>query len=360
MSLLQMIRAAVLSSIVVVGFHGSANAATVYEIYDWSYFAVAATCVGQQYCDAPDQSSASGSGTFTVIQGTANLGQSGVLTSADLQNILNINTPLYANLVDVVESGGVNVPFYLTFPACLNGDPIEICAGDAGQIVWNVLQFTVFAPANVFYSLDSIASVPQPPTWTLLLIGFTGVGLIAYSRGVAMPLIVRLLAFLAFILFGVNRSANAGVILETVSIISSPTNFNGFEGISSSPNYNPSNLLYSPAQTPYTEGGITVRYVGSVPNGGLVTYIHGFESDSQGSYGWYGPGYGYTDVVLQGGRAFASIQFLAGSGLGYGAGNLLYEVLNHGSVVLTGSTPIRDHGNDRGMTIYGFSGGDFK
>jgi hypothetical protein len=146
--------------------------------------------------------------------------------------------------------------------------------------------------------------------------------------------------------------------LETSAFISSSSLFNGFEAIASSPNFNSANFLYSPANTPYSEGGITVEYVGSLPNGGTVARINSF-IPGQGQYGWYGPGYGYTDITLTNGGAIDQIQFLAGSGFGNGAGELVYELRSHGLIVLTGSIPIRNHGNDRDMTFYGFSGGGF-
>jgi hypothetical protein len=49
------------------------------------------------------------------------------------------------------------------------------------------------------------------------------------------------------------------VTLQTDEFISNPTYFNGFEAISSSPNFQ-SDFVY-PNNTPYTEGGITVAAI---------------------------------------------------------------------------------------------------
>lgn len=153
-------------------------------------------------------------------------------------------------------------------------------------------------------------------------------------------------------------SAAQAVILETNAFITDPTDFNGFEAIASSPNLNLTNFVYGPANTPYSEGGLTVTYVGILPNNGVSTKINGFIPGT-GQFGWYGAGFGYTDIALTGSGPFNAVQFLAGSGFGNGAGNLEYQVLNDGVVVLSGSVAIRNFGNDRAMTYYGFSGGGF-
>jgi PEP-CTERM motif len=172
-----------------------------------------------------------------------------------------------------------------------------------------------------------------------------------------LGIVAPIAALATVVLFSTGAQA---VTLETTAFLSTPTYFNGFEGISSSPNFNPTNFIYGPANTPYSEGSITVEYVGSNnSNGGVTTNISGFISGSQGQYGWYGNGDGYTDVRLTVGGEIQSIQFLAGSGFGYGVGNLDYEVLDHGTIVSSGTVPIRNHGLDRTMTPYGFSGGGF-
>ena len=134
------------------------------------------------------------------------------------------------------------------------------------------------------------------------------------------------------------------IVLETSSFISSPTNFNGFEGIGLS-NY--------PANTAYTEGGITVRYVGTASISTTYTNVIG----GQGNYGWYenGGGTGYTDIKLGSGGEFQSIQFLAGSGSAASfRPDLEYEVLDKGVIVASGDTPLANP-----MQWFGFDGGGF-
>lgn len=170
-----------------------------------------------------------------------------------------------------------------------------------------------------------------------------------------MANLVRLTGALVLLLCICTRANSA--ILHTSQFLSGPEFFNGFEGMGSSPNYNPNNFLYSPTNTPYSEGGITVAYFGMAPNGGMVTNIS-FVNDRQGQFGWYGPGTGYTQIKLTNGKTFKEVQFLASSGFG-DPGNLVFQLLNHGNLVSSGYSPIRTVHGDRTMTWYGFSGGDF-
>ncbi len=144
---------------------------------------------------------------------------------------------------------------------------------------------------------------------------------------------------------------------ETAQFIFDPTYFNGFENIGSSPNLIDDKSVY-PSNTPYSEGGITVEYVGDAPNGGTEINIQSIIG-GQATYGWYGPGYGYTDVKLTSGGEIQAIQFLASSGGAYGVGDLTYELLNYGSVVATGSILHGSASGDRFLSWYGFSGGGF-
>ena len=144
-------------------------------------------------------------------------------------------------------------------------------------------------------------------------------------------------------------AANASVTthVNTASFISSPTQFNGFEGLGSTTSY--------PANTPYSEGGITVDYVGSAN-----IWSTAFPS-AQGNYSWYenGGGTGYTDITLTGGGSFNEIQFLAADGFYAGGAGLEYELLKGGSVIATGDLgPLQ--GYSTGFTgYYGFSGATF-
>jgi hypothetical protein len=105
---------------------------------------------------------------------------------------------------------------------------------------------------------------------------------------------------------------------------------------------------------PYSDGGITVEYVGAGP-----IWTTGKPTAPSG-YSWYpnGGGTGYTDITLTGGGAFTSVQLLVGSGWFPGVGQLDYQLLNGANVVSTG-----DWGTlpefDKGFVTASFSGGPF-
>ena len=148
------------------------------------------------------------------------------------------------------------------------------------------------------------------------------------------------------------------ITVETTNFISSPAYFNGFEAMGPTTNF--------PANTPYSEGGITVTYVGTffVPGNGIwSTYTPTI--GGQGNFGWYenGTTAGYTDIKLTGGGGMQEIQFLAGSGWKIPALTptfMQYQVLNQGSVVLTGVLQINRNFFGTGtMEYFGFSGGGF-
>jgi hypothetical protein len=166
---------------------------------------------------------------------------------------------------------------------------------------------------------------------------------------------MRALAFLLATSFSMLTSNADAVVVETTNFISQPTNFNGFEAVNTSPLFYLG--IYYPRNENYSEGGVIVRYVEpGVPlqptTNIWLTYTHSI--GGEGQYGWYpnGGGFGYTDITLQGGSEFASVQFLAGSG---GVSVLLdYELFNDGALVASGSTP-----NQSLMHYVGFSGGGF-
>jgi hypothetical protein len=132
--------------------------------------------------------------------------------------------------------------------------------------------------------------------------------------------------------------ANAAVTVHTSAFITGVTNYNGFEDIGATTSF--------PANTPYTEDGITVEYVGSA---GIWTTSQIME----GNYSWYpsGGGIGYTKVTF---GATNAIQFALGSGWFGGTPALQYEVLNAGNVIATGE--ITGVSNYTGFGYYGFSG----
>lgn len=137
-------------------------------------------------------------------------------------------------------------------------------------------------------------------------------------------------------------SASAAVTVQTTDFLSGYTNYNGFEATAGA---------YLPANTPYTEDGITVEYVGDAS-------IWTSSQAAEGSYSWYpsGGGYGYTKITF--GGVINAVEFQGGSGWSDGNGlSMQYEVLNGGSVIATGS--IGGVSTYTGFKYYGFSGAAF-
>lgn len=137
-------------------------------------------------------------------------------------------------------------------------------------------------------------------------------------------------------------SANAAVTVQTTNFMSGYTNYNGFEG---------TNGAFLPANTPYTEQGITVEYVGNAT-------IWTASQAAEGAYSWYenGGGFGYTKVTF--GGLINAVEFQGGSGWGNGNGlSMQYEVLKAGLVIATGS--IGGVSGYTGFKYYGFSGAAF-
>src|ERR1700674_1073651 len=131
---------------------------------------------------------------------------------------------------------------------------------------------------------------------------------------------------------GIGANANANIIVQQSNFISSPAFFNGFEAINSSPNFfilGPSNFY--PTNTTYSEGGITIQYVGCCSPIWLDYAL-------QGNFGWYpnGGSFGYEKITLTGGGNFQNIQFLSGNGYGVNT-TLAYQLLAQGLVVTSGT-----------------------
>jgi PEP-CTERM motif len=143
----------------------------------------------------------------------------------------------------------------------------------------------------------------------------------------------------ALLVFATGAQA---VTFQAGSFISSPTNFNGFEGFGSTQSF--------PSNTTYSEGGISVKYVGSAS-----IYTGSIGIGNVGNNEWYenGGGIGYTDIKLTSGGALQSLQLLVGTG-GGGTNYLDYQVLDNGILVGGGSQLIANP-----MSYYGFSGGGF-
>jgi hypothetical protein len=146
-------------------------------------------------------------------------------------------------------------------------------------------------------------------------------------------------------LASISTKATA-VTVETTNFISSPTYFNGFEGIG---------VPYYDGNIPYSEGGLTVQYIGTAVGGGAVSIGTGFTNGigGQGNYGWYSGGaFGYTATTLTNGGNFQNVQFLIGVGIL--SSTIEYELLEGGKIVASGTSF-----NGDPMTYFGFSGGGF-
>lgn len=160
---------------------------------------------------------------------------------------------------------------------------------------------------------------------------------------------MKKLASVVFILSaGLMQAAQATPTVHFSDFIPdvSRTQFNGFENI---PIFG---VHYAGGAGPYTEDGITVQQInGDQGNDIWVTYSW---PGREGSYSWYPDGgdNGYTQITRGGGLDFADVGILIGSGYGGGAGTVLYELLDNGVSVLSGS--YAPTGN-----YLGFSGGGF-
>lgn len=144
--------------------------------------------------------------------------------------------------------------------------------------------------------------------------------------------------------------AASAVTVESTNFIAEPAFFNGFEYIAANPNFIPQ--FYFPSNTAYSEGGITIEYVGRATDQMWLQYL--FED----SFGWNANngGIGYTKVTLTNGADFAALQFLSGTGYRSVGSTTYYQALNNGNVVSTGTLG-RVSGD--GLRYQGLSGGGF-
>ena len=145
--------------------------------------------------------------------------------------------------------------------------------------------------------------------------------------------------------------AQAVPILHTSDFIadSNRSHFNDFESI---PN---DGTFFTGGSGPYNGDGISVTQMnGDTGNDIWVTYswwpgTTGFQ--------WYpnGGDSGYTAISLTGGGAFTDVGFNYGSGFTSSDLTILYELLNDGATVLSGSAFL----SGSSVNYLGFSGGGF-
>lgn len=160
-----------------------------------------------------------------------------------------------------------------------------------------------------------------------------------------MKIIAHSIASAAAALFTfVLPVANASVIVHSTDFISDATRtgFNGFESI---PTFGGN---YTEPEKPYTEGGITVAQVNGDFHGIWVNF-HWAGAIGKSWYPSFGD-HGYTTITLFGGGNFDDV----GMNVGTGSENSLvvYELLNNGSVVASGTSSLSSQ-------YLGFSGGGF-
>lgn len=154
---------------------------------------------------------------------------------------------------------------------------------------------------------------------------------------------------IAIVVGSVNAPIEAAIITYTSDFIAdgSRSHFNGFESIPVS------GTQYTGGSGPYVEDTIAVEQInGDPPNDIWATYSF---VGNAGSRAWYpnGGDHGYTTISLSGGGDFQSVGFNYNTG--GGATLILFDLLENGSVVLSGTASL-----SRFATNYlGFSGGGF-
>ncbi len=158
---------------------------------------------------------------------------------------------------------------------------------------------------------------------------------------------IRFLTPIAAIVLMSSANAAGAVTVETSQFLTSPTYFNGFENIASSPSFTAPFVYASNAD--YSEGGLTVRYEGYP---GSLILTQNFQHVGTNGWGVFNST-GYTKVTLSGGGRFSALQFLAGTSSG---STTYYEALLGGIVVSTGTIgPVVSSE----LRYYGLSGGGF-
>ena len=130
------------------------------------------------------------------------------------------------------------------------------------------------------------------------------------------------------------------------------TSFNGFESI---PN---NGISFTGGNGPYIEDGISVEQING--DGGSSIWVTCTVCGLEGNFGWYpnGGDLGYTQITRSGGSDFENVGMLIGAGWQQ-AQRVLYELLNNGTSVLSGSFVPTFVQGTMPMDYLGFSGGGF-
>jgi hypothetical protein len=133
--------------------------------------------------------------------------------------------------------------------------------------------------------------------------------------------------------------AAGAVTVHKAPFLSSATNVTGFE------------TMTKDDGTSFTDGGMTVTYVGTVDS--IFLQSQAFE----GKQSWHpnGGGFGYTRITF--GTAIDAFQFAGGSGWELGTPSLQFQLRLQGDLVAEGV--ISGLSNYTGFSVYGFSGASF-
>jgi hypothetical protein len=163
-----------------------------------------------------------------------------------------------------------------------------------------------------------------------------------------------------------NESQASAIVISVgdTSLISSPTYFNGFEGLIGRGDLAP---VFSPSPIPYTvsysEGGLTVSAVEGQPLLAMLVTAGPYDNwGGMGVFQWYAPFVGYTSIRLTSGGDFQSLEFLASTGFRFITSSYIaYEVLEKGAFVASGTLATHAFccADGSGWQVVGFSGGGF-
>lgn len=162
MSSIKILRRVVFSLIIMFGFYGPAQAAA-YD-YDWSFSGIFECGLGPGCSGVPQPQFFGEAGTFTS---STNLGLSGILTTSDLLNIISYTN---SDLFKAVLNSSLDFPVdWGPGPPCSN----YLCSGPDLHV-----QTSVYGTVGYFL----VTPVPEPSTWAMTLLGFAGIGAMAYRR----------------------------------------------------------------------------------------------------------------------------------------------------------------------------------
>jgi len=132
----------------------------------------------------------SGIGSFTVNGPVASSGIS-VFTAGS--GLTSLNFSIDGNNFTLAEGGSnANVIFNngslinIGYFGSLNGYNLDLGTAGLNYAFLDLINSSLNSTGNISASL--VSATPLPPSWTLMLIGLVGAGLVAYRRKNSMPL----------------------------------------------------------------------------------------------------------------------------------------------------------------------------